>query len=585
MRVAHPDALADLLRRVGDLTADEIAQRSEADPAEWIAELSARRRIVSLRIAGESRWIAAEDAALYRDALGCVPPSGLAAALLEAVADPQGQLVMRYARTHAPFAAAQLARRFGLVPAQAESALGGLEARGRLISGEFRPGGREREWCDAEVLRRIRRRTMTKLRGEVAAVEARVLARFLPAWHGVGAGHGGEKRLDEALAQLEGVPLPFSDLERAILPARVRDFDPRMLDERGALGKLVWVGCGALGERDGRVALYRRERAGLLIEPAEVPAELGALHRAMHDHLERRGASFFAELLAIAGSASEREVFDALWDLVWVGLVTNDTFNPLRALAARAEKRRPGKNAPSPAAGRWSLVSQLVTGPADATRRAHARSLVLLDRWGVVARDALVAESIAGGFSAVYPVLRAMEEAGKIRRGHFVDGLGGAQFAFAGAIDQLRAARERSGALEAVLLAASDPANAYGAILPWPAPTSRESGEIGRPRRAAGAAVVLVDGELALHVDRGGRQILTFPAVGSGEALASAAGALRGLFVDRRRRALRIERIDGEPALDSPLRGAFEAAGFRAEYKGLAMDRFAAERAGDSPER
>ncbi len=585
MRVAHPDALADLLRRVGDLTTDEIAQRCEAEPAEWIAELAGRRRVVELRVAGESRWIAAEDAALYRDALGCVPPSGLAAALLESVAEPLEQLALRYARTHAPFAAAQLADRFGLLPAQAEALLGGLEARGRLLSGEFRPGGREREWCDADVLRRIRRRTMAKLRGEVAAVEARVLARFLPTWHGIGAGHGGERRLDEALAQLEGVPLPFSDLERAILPARVRDFDPRMLDERGALGKLVWVGCGALGERDGRVALYRRERAGLLIEAAGVPPELGALHRAMLDHLERRGASFFAELLAIAGAATERQVFDALWDLVWAGLVTNDTFNPLRALAARAEKRRPGRHAPSPAAGRWSLVAQLVAGPVDATRRAHARSLVLLDRWGVVARDALVAESIAGGFSSVYPVLRAMEEAGKIRRGHFVEGLGGAQFAFTGAVDQLRAARERNGAPEAVLLAASDPANAYGAILPWPAPTARASGEIGRPRRAAGAVVVLVDGELALHLDRGGRQVLSFPAAGSGEMLAAALRALRGLFVDRRRRSLRVERIDGEPALDSPLRAVFEGAGFRAEYKGLAMDRFAAERAGDSPDR
>ena len=584
MRVSHPDSLVDLLRRVGDLTTGELALRCEVDPAEWLRELESRRRVVAMRIAGESRWIAAEDAALYRDALGCVPPAGLASALLEATVEPMEQLLLRYARTHAPFAAAQLARRFDLLPAQAEVALGLLEARGRLLSGEFRPGGREREWCDAEVLRRIRRRTMAKLRGEVAAVEARVLARFLPAWHGIGAGHAGERRLDEALAQLEGVPLPFSDLERMILPARVRDFDPRMLDERGALGKLVWVGCGALGERDGRVALYRRARAGLLVEVPEVPAELGALHRAMLDHLERRGASFFAELLAIAGPATERQAFDALWDLVWAGLVTNDTFNPLRALAARAEKRRPGKHAPSPAAGRWSLVAQLAPAPADPTRRAHARALVLLDRWGVVARDALAAESIAGGFSALYPVLRAMEEAGKIRRGHFVDGLGGAQFAFAGAVDQLRAARERgdgaagSQTPEVMMLAATDPANAYGAVLPWPASRNQDAGQ---PRRNAGASVVLADGELALHLDRSGRQLLSFPAAGGTEAVALAAGALRGLLADRRRRALRIERIDGEPALASPLRSAFEQAGFRAEYKGLVLDRFGAELSAD----
>ena len=594
MRVTHADSLVDLLRRVGDLGSAELAGRCEADPSAWLDELASRRRIVAIRVAGESRWIAAEDAALYRDALGCVLPVGLASALLATTTEPLEQLLLRYARTHAPFPAAQLAQRFDLLPVQAEVALGLLEARGRLLSGEFRPGGREREWCDAEVLRRIRRRTMAKLRGEVAAVEARVLARFLPAWHGVGEAQGGERRLDDALAQLEGVPLPFSDLERMILPARVRDFDPRMLDERGALGTLVWVGCGALGERDGRVALYRRERASLLVEVPAVPADLGALHRAMLDHLERRGASFFAELLAIAGAASERQVFDALWDLVWAGLVTNDTFNPLRALAARApraasgspSRRRPGKNAPSPAAGRWSLVAQLVAAPVDATRRAHARSLLLLDRWGIVARDALAAESIAGGFSAVYPVLRAMEEAGKIRRGHFVDGLGGAQFAFAGAVDQLRAARDRQpeggaggrDASEVVLLAATDPANAFGAVLPWPTP--RADAEAARPRRGAGAAVVLVDGELALYIDRGGRQVLSFPAA-SGDAVTAAARALRGLLADRRRRALRIERIDGEPALDSPLRAAFEQAGFRAEYKGLALDRFAAERAPD----
>ncbi|MCU0670811.1 MAG: DEAD/DEAH box helicase, partial [Myxococcota bacterium] len=340
-RVAHPDALVDLLRRVGDLAHEEIVARCESDPSAWIAALAERRRIVSMRIAGIPRWIAAEDAALYRDALGCVPPAGLAAALLEPARDPLDQLLLRFARTHAPFPAAAVADRFGLVPAQVEALLGGLEARGRLLSGDFLPGGRTREWCDAEVLRRIRRRTLARLRGEVAPVEARVLARFLPTWQGVGSDAGGARRLDEAIAQLEGIPLPFSDLERAILPARVRDFDPRLLDERGAMGQLVWLGCGALGERDGRIALYRRERAGLLIGTPARPDDLGPIHRAMLEHLERRGASFFAELLHATAPAGERETLDALWDLAWAGLVTNDTFAPLRALAHRAEKRRP----------------------------------------------------------------------------------------------------------------------------------------------------------------------------------------------------------------------------------------------------
>jgi ATP-dependent Lhr-like helicase len=570
---AHPDAVADRLRRLGDLTDAELAERIDGDPAPSLAALESARRAVRVRIAGEPRWIAAEDAALFRDALGVVPPSGLPDALLEPARDPLEQLVSRYARTHGPFTAERLARRYGLLPAQVEPVLASLETRGRIVAGEFHPAGHTREWCDAEVLRRIRRRTLARLRGEVAPVDAASFARFLPAWHGVGAGGAADKRLDEALAQLEGAPVPFSDLERAILPARVPGFEPRLLDERGALGQLVWIGCGSLGERDGRIALYRRDRVPYLVEPAAPPEELAALPRALLDHLERRGACFFSELVAASGGAPEKDVLGALWDLVWLGLVTNDTLAPLRALAHRSQRsRRPGRGAPSAAAGRWSRVADLVPAGTEPTRRAHARALVLLDRYGVLSREALLAEEIAGGFGAVYPVLRAMEEAGKLRRGHFVDGLDGAQFAFAGAVDQLRNARGGSGAPEARVLAASDPANPYGALLPWP---SLRDPAAGRPRRAAGAALVLVDGAPALFIERSARHALTFSGVGEGEATTLAAAALRGLFLDRRRRALRLERIDGREALASPLRGAFERAGFRAEYKGLVLDRFA----------
>jgi len=583
------EGVADLLRRLGDLSAAELAARCDGDPGPWLAELEAARRAAAVRIAGELRWIAAEEAALYRDALGVAAPAWLPAAWLEPADDPLGQLLMRFARSHAPFASEVAARRFGLPTGAVAEALAGLEARGRVLSGEFHPGGQGREWCEPEVLRRIRRRTLARLRGEVAPVEAAGYARFLPAWHGIGAGGPPERRLDEALAQLEGAALPFSDLERMILPARVPGFDPRQLDERGALGQLVWVGCGALGERDGRVALYRRDRAPLLVVPAEPPADLSPIAAALLAHLERRGACFFAELLASAGGAAERDVQGALWDLVWLGLVTNDTFAPLRALAHRGERRARNRGAAGAAAGRWSRVVDLAppadaTRPAaaaDATRRAHARALLLLDRWGVVSREALAAEEVAGGFGAVYPVLRAMEEAGKLRRGHFVDALEGAQFAFAGAVDQLRALRARPGPAVALALAASDPANPYGAVLPWPAPRSEAAG---RPRRAAGAAVVLVEGALALFLERSGRNLLTFG--DEPGALERAAQALRGLFLDRRRRALRVEHIDGVPALASPLRALFERAGFRAEYKGLSLDRFdagggAAGRAGE----
>ncbi|MDJ0866021.1 MAG: helicase-related protein [Myxococcota bacterium] len=574
-RARHADAVHDLLRRVGDLSPEELAARCEGDPSPWLEELAATRRIASMPIGGEPRWVAAEDVALVRDALGAVPPPGMPAALLEPVERPMEQLLQRFARHRGPFVTRAVAERYGLLPAHVEGWLGGLEAREKLLAGDFHPNGREKEWCDPEVLRRLRRRTLAKLRGEVAPVERAVLGRFLPAWHGIGSRATGELRLGEALDQLEGMPLPFSELERVILPARVGGFDARMLDELGALGQVVWVGRGALGERDGRIALYRRERVALLAEPPVVPDDLAPVHRRMLEHLERRGASFFAELASAAGSPPQKELLDALWDLVWLGLLTNDTFAPLRALSARRElaRRRGRRVQSSAAAGRWSLVSQLTDPEADATRRAHARALGLLERYGVVSRDVMGLEEIPGGFSAVYPVLRAMEEAGKLRRGHFVEGLSGAQFAYAGAVDQLRAARAEPDADEVSVLAATDPANPYGSFLPWPAPHGD-----GRPRRAAGCTVVLVGGQPVLHLDRGGQRVQSFPlreGMRAEETLTRAAAALERLLPGARRRSLRIDELDGADAARSPLRAAFERAGFRVEFKSLVLERAA----------
>ncbi len=570
----HPDALHDLLRRLGDLDGEEVAERCEGEESRaWLAELEGTRRAVPLKVAGDERWIAAEDAGLYRDALGAVPPSGLPAAFLEPVPDALEQLLLRQARQRGPFVTAELAARFGLLPAQVEPVLAGLEARGKLLSGEFHPRGLQREWCDPDVLRRLRRNTLARLRGEVAPVEARALARFLPEWHGV-AGGAGDARVGEVLDRLEGLPVSFTELERAILPARVRDFDPRMLDERGALGSLVWVGRGALGERDGRVALYRRDRIALLAEPPEAPEDLAPLPRRLLDHLESRGASFFAELAAAAPEAAQEEVLDALWDLVWAGLVTNDTLAPLRALGARARPGRKRRLAASLSVGRWSSVASLFATRPEPTGRAHARTLLLLERHGVVSRDCLAVEDLPGGFAALYPVYRAMEEAGKVRRGHFVEGYSGAQFAFPGAVDRLRAARNAEGGA-AHVLAATDPANPFGALLPWPAPRSAAA----RPRRSTGARVVQVDGEAVLYVERSGQRLWTFPVADPAEeepALARAVRALAGLFRDRTRTSLRIEEVDGAPAVDSPLAEVFVRAGFRAGYKGLELDRWGA---------
>jgi ATP-dependent Lhr-like helicase len=573
-RARHPDGLHDLLRSLGDLRADEVAERCDGDAADWLAELEAARRAVRLKVAGEERWVAVEDVALYRDALGAVPPAGLPEALLAAAPEPLEQLVLRWARQNGPFVTREVAERFALLPAQLEPVLKSLELQGRLLSGEFHPRGIQHEWCEPEVLRRLRRNTLAKLRDEVAPVDAPVLARFLAEWHGVGR-RGGDARLDEVIDQLEGLPVSFAELERAILPARLASFDPRMLDERGATGQLVWIGRGALGDRDGRVALYRREHVALLCDAPDVPETAGPLHRALLEHLEQRGASFFDELVSATQSSETKPVFDALWDLVWWGLVTNDTFAPLRALGARARpSRRRGRRAPPPAsAGRWSLAAPLLTSPPEPTARAHARAVMLLERYGILSRDAMSLESLSGGFSAVYPVLRAMEDAGKIRRGHFVDGFSGAQFAFVAAVDRLRATRMQPDAPQVQVLAACDPANPYGALLPWPEPSC----ELARPRRAAGASVALIDGDPALFLDSGAQRVWTFsPSEPERreEAIVRAARALGRAAHLARRRGLRIQSVDGEPALHSPLVDVFARAGYRRGYNALELDRF-----------
>jgi ATP-dependent Lhr-like helicase len=580
-RAQNADALHDLLRRVGDLDVAELSARSEEDPSPWIDALAGSGRAVKIWIGGGERWIAAEDAAVYRDALGVTLPSSLPRALLEPASEPMEQLLLRYARTHVPFESSEVAQRFALVPGQVQALLGGLEARGRLQKGELHPEGRSEEWCDVEVLRKVRRRTLARLRHEVAAVDAGVLARFLPRWHGVEpdglrelatrtSRRASETRLREALARLEGLPLSFQELERVILPTRVPGYEPRMLDELGAAGEIVWVGFGALGERDGRIALFSRERVALLLDPPDLAAPEVRLERAVLDRLRERGASFPAELLQAIGQPPRGELETALWDLVFAGLVTNDTFAPLRALSLRGRAPRRGRpRVPAVPGGRWSLVGSLLVEKPDPTEQAHARALTLLERHGVVSRDVVSQEFLPGGFASVYPVFQAMEESGRLRRGHFVKGLSGAQFAFAGVVDRLRDDRERSRDPRATLLAATDPASPYGATLPWP---PLRSDAAGVPRRAAGATVVSVQGEPVLYLEAGGRRVLSFEAAEDASVLLLALAALRDL-TRLRRRSLRVERVDGEPAQASPSAELFLRTGFRLEYKGLVLDR------------
>ncbi len=629
LRARHADGLYDTLRRVGDLDLRELEARFEGGNASLhraVAELESARRVIRLEIAGSQRLVAAEDAALYRDALGVSLPETLPAAFLEPAKAPLEQLVMRYARTHGPFETESIAARFGLIPGQLEPLLSALATQGKLVGGEFDPRGSGREWCEPEILRRIKRGTLEKLRSQISPVGGDVFARFLVDWHGIDTGRRGDSRLEEVIDLLEGLPLSFAELERSILPARVPDFEPRMLDERGAQGQLVWVGSRALGERDGRVALYRRSNIGALLDPPQIdparsasgseapPGEvaaavdgqdgLGRVAGLLLERLAARGASFFSELAQGIEVESSDEVAKALWELVWRGLVTNDTFAPLRALglrpqASRRRGRRSRRAPPSTTAGRWSLVAPMLANPPSETERLHARTLLYLSRHGIVSRESMAVESQAGGFGAIYPVLREMEETGRIRRGYFVEGMTSAQLAVPGAVDRLRSLRDPSPRPKAVLLSATDPAQPYGMQLPWPEPRApalapmdagrvAEEGESpgpkkegpGKPRRAIGSHVVLVDGRPALFLDRGGARIRTFDdsfdASAEGPTAERLDAALRALLRGLGRLGLSrlsIEEIDGEKARGSALAGGFIRAGFRVGYRGLEIDR------------
>jgi ATP-dependent Lhr-like helicase len=548
------DGAHDLLRRLGDLSPAELDARSTEPFADALVQA---RRAVEVRIAGEPRLIAVEDMGRYRDGLGTSPPGGVPDVFLEPVEDALAQLVRRWARTHGPFRTFEPAGRLGAPVELVEAVLHGLRAAGTVVRGEFRPDGTEREWCDVEVLRLLRQRSLAALRREVEPTSTDALARFLPAWHGVGSDARGLDRLVEVVAQLQGVPLPASVLERDVLSTRMHDYSPRLLDDLLAAGEVMWVGAGPLGRDDGKVMLLLRDRADLLLRVLRFDGDRpdDEEHDRLRDVLTRRGACFFRDMQG----ADDARTLDALWDLVWAGEATNDAFNPVRALSA---KRRSGGKArggrprlghltalgPPTAQGRWSLVERREV---DATTAFTALAGVLLDRHGVLTRAAVRGEGVPGGYAAVYPVLRAMEESGRIRRGYFVTGLGGAQFAVAGAVDRLRAVREAE--TGAVVLAATDPANPYGIALPWP---------VKGPQRVAGAYVVLVDGLPSLYVERGGKGLTALRELDQSWE-EQAVAALGGLLADGRYSRLTVERVP--PELDPLLR----AAGFVPTPKGL----------------
>jgi ATP-dependent Lhr-like helicase len=648
-RVRDAEGTADLLRFLGDLTTAEAAARGVRE--EWLTGLEAARRAIRVRIAGEERWLPIEDAGRVRDALGAALPVGVPETFTEPVADPLGDLVVRYARTHGPFAGADCAARFGLGVAVVAGVLDRLVGSGRLVRGELRPASAgpqsSIEYCDAEVLRRLRRGSLARLRAEVEPVEQRALGRFLPAWQGVQAAAGerrgrmrrapGAEDVLGVVEQLAGAPLPASALESLILPARLPGYTPALLDELTASGEVTWTGCGPLAGSDGWLAVAPADVADLLLPEPEPDVAETPLHRAVLTALGwpdpeaspadggappmrgfSGGALFFRELadragrtLVDAGEAAPADdgVVTAVWDLVWAGLLTNDTLAPLRARlrpgaggrggAAHRPRRSaprgryaqlragrpamPSRSGPPSVGGRWALAAEREPDP---TRRAHARAEAFLERHGVLTRGALGTERVSGGFASVYRVLRAMEDSGRARRGYVVEGLGAAQFAVPGAIDRLRSlsrpdgvpagleseppfgtpGRTESDGLTRVVLAAADPAQPYGAALAWPATIGDTKH---RPGRKAGALVVLVEGAPALYVERGGRSLLSFTT--DRQELVAAAQALAGAVHEGWLGSLAVERADGVGSLGSELAEVLTEAGFRVTPKGLRL--------------
>ena len=554
-----------------------------------------------MTIGGVARVAAIEDAGRLRDALGAALPVGIPTAFLDPLADPMGDLVARHARTHGPFPAGPVAERFGLGVAVVRQTLQRLESQGRIASGFFLPaaaggGGDEIEWCDSEVLRRLRLRSLAAIRGSVEPVSQDAYARFLPVWQHVTRPLEGVDGVAAVIEQLAGVPIPASAWESLVLPSRVADYAPAMLDELTSTGEVLWSGHGSLPGRDGWIALHPADAASLALVQAEDEIAPGSLEAQLLAALATGGAYFAAQLRQLTGAENEQSIIEALWNLTWSGRVTNDTFAPVRTLltggsqahrvARRAPRARLYRGAavrtvaasvpprPPSIGGRWSLLPEPEPDP---SLRATATASLLLDRYGVVTRGAVQSEGVPGGFAQVYRVLAGFEEAGHCRRGYVIEKLGAAQFAASATVDRLRefarsSAESAEGATppSAVTLAATDPANPYGAALAWPA----LEGVGHRPGRKAGALVTLVDGVLTLYLERGGKTALAF--TDDAQLLSIATRDLAVTARSRRLDTLTIEQVNGEFVYTSGAGQALRDAGFVESPRGLTLRKLTA---------
>ncbi|MCZ3390230.1 MAG: ATP-dependent helicase [Actinomycetia bacterium] len=586
-RLRDAEAVADALRVLGPLSDDDLLARG--GQLSWANELVESRRAVSVRIRAGQRWVAVEDLARLRDALGIPLPPGVSGAFAASVSDPVGDLVSRYARTNGPFTTADAAQSLGLGPAVVSAALDQMATSGRVVAGAFRPGGSGPEWCDADVLRQIRRASLAIAQRAVEPVPAERLATFLPQWQGVGGAAIGVDGLYRVIEQLAGATAPASEWERSILATRVRGYQPAWLDQLTGSGDVVWFGAGALPQGDGWVGFVPAEQSALILPaPAAVDDRTDA-HAALLE-LFGDGVALLTRGVHASLSAYPSDVVDtALWDLVWAGLLTNDS---LAALRSRQGTRRTafGRSTPSVGSrsptrtgrmtrtsrpvvadavpGRWFRVNE---PPASTTLRAHATAAALLGRHGVLTRGSAAAEGVPGGFAATYRVLAAMEDAGRVQRGYFIEGLGAAQFAGSAAVDQLRT---EDTAQRVHALAGTDPANPYGAALPWPSSPASHL-----PGRKAGATVIIDEAGLALFVERGGRSLLSWCLPGSDRAGAATA-ALVSAVRSGHRPALHLLKVDGAEIHPSPWRQPLQQAGFLLTPRGLRLrtDRIPARR-------
>jgi ATP-dependent Lhr-like helicase len=642
------DGVHDLLLRLGDLTSAEVAARSRIDAAAAVQTLIRTRRAIAINLAGESRIVPVEYAGRYRDALGVPLPTGLPESLLQPAPNAHLELARRYARTHGPFTTEDFAGRYGLGPAAAQGLLKELSAGGRLLEGEFRPGGSGREWCDPDILQAVRRRSLAKLRREVEPVEPPVFVRLLTTWQGLLRKRSGLDALLDAIEHLQGVPMAASVFESEILSARVEGYNSADLDALCAAGEVVWCGVEPLGERDGRLAIYLTDQLSRLRLPRTDDQVTGRA-RAILEHLAREGASFFTALHQAAGGGYPAETVDALWDLVWKGLVTNDTFHALRAFTRPPERRqrkpsatrfRTRRVAPPAAEGRWSLVTKSSASgfrlsasgrdPQAGSRKPEAGSRnpeagsrkpgavtptewstsvaqQLLSRYGVLTREVAASEGIYGGFSAVYDVLKALEDAGRIRRGYFVGGVGATQFALPAALELMRSLREMPDEPEVVVLAATDPANPFGTMLKWPDPghgstqdsshgstrdsshgstrnntghhstrNSTESPAVGPargPTRTVGAQVILINGTLAAYLSRGARQVLVYLPEDEPQRSTIGRALSARLAAMARTGGLMIGEVNGVPTAAHPIAPYLAEAGFSPSAMGFMMRR------------